>query len=60
MSLTPAPRLHFRRGIAAQHVHGHTYRWVDPVDGKHLAYVVAEHIEYEPTLDAQLRRSKKQ
>jgi hypothetical protein len=54
------PRLHFRHGIAAEHVAEHTYRWVDPVDGQFRGYVVATLIEYEPTIEAQLSRSRRQ
>jgi hypothetical protein len=53
-------RLHFKIGVAARHVLGSTYEWVDPLDGQHLAYVVALEIPYEPTLEAQLARSKRQ
>jgi hypothetical protein len=53
-------RLHFRHGIAAEHVTDHTYRWVDPVDGAHRGYVVALHVEYEPTIERQMARSKRQ
>lgn len=60
MSSNPPPRLHFRRGVAAEHVQGTTYRWVDPIDGTHKGYVVATHVEYEATIDAQISRSKKQ
>ena len=53
-------RLHFKIGVAARHVLGSTYEWVDPLDGQHLAYVVAQNVVYEPTIEAQLARSKKQ
>ena len=53
-------RLHFGIGVAARHVFGSTYEWVDPLDGQHLAYVVARPIVYEPTIEAQLARSKRQ
>jgi hypothetical protein len=60
VSSTAPPRLHFRRGVAAEHVQGNTYRWVDPIEGTHKGYVVALSIEYEPTIDAQISRSKRQ
>jgi hypothetical protein len=53
MSSNPPPRLHFGRGIAAEHVTGLTYRWVDPVNGAHRGYVVALQVDYLPTLEAQ-------
>ncbi len=56
----PPARLHFRAGVAAEHVQGNTYRWVDPIEGTHKGYVVALHIEYEPTIEQQIARSKKQ
>jgi hypothetical protein len=53
-------RLHFRRGVALEHVQGSTYRWVDPVDGAHIGYVVALAVEYDSTIEAQIARSKRQ
>ena len=53
------PRLYFRSGVAAQHVHGQTYEWVDPITGQHQGYVVALHIEYEPTIERQIAKGKR-
>jgi hypothetical protein len=60
VSNNPAPRLHFKRGVAAEHVHGLTHRWVDPVSGEHKGYVVALAIEYQPTIEAQIASKRKQ
>jgi hypothetical protein len=51
--VNPPARYHFRAGVAAEHVTGNTYRWVDPIDGTHKGYVVAKEITYHTTLHAQ-------
>ena len=51
--VNPPARLHFRAGVAAEHVQGNTYRWVDPITGQHLGYVVATPVDYLPTIEAQ-------
>jgi hypothetical protein len=45
---------------AFEHVRDNTYRWVDPVDGSFRGYVVAEAIEYAPTIEAQISKGKRQ
>ena len=50
-------RYHFGNGWAVQHVLGSTYEWVDPVSGRHLAYVVARPILYEDTIERQRWRA---
>lgn len=60
MSDDVIPRLHFRQGIAAEHVADDTYRWVDPIDGQFRGYVVAVSIMYESTIEQQISRSKRQ
>lgn len=52
-------RLHFAPGVAAEHISGTSYRWVNPVSGDHISYVVAQEVTYESTLDAQLARSRR-
>jgi hypothetical protein len=54
------PRLHFRDGVAVEHVLDATYRWVDPITGEHRGYVVSLNVEYEATIEAQIARSKRQ
>lgn len=53
-------RIHFRRGLAVEHVRENTWHWVDPIEGTHRAYVVAEAVEYASTIEEQIARSRKQ
>lgn len=58
-SVTVPPRYHFAPGVALEPVSGPTYRWVDPIDGTHRGYVVALHVDYETTIDAQIARGRR-
>ena len=53
-----SPRYHFTPSVAFEHVAGDTWRWVTPIDGRHVAYVTARHVTYAPSLAAQLFQSK--
>jgi len=57
--VNPPVRYHFRPGVCAEHVTDNTYRWVDPITGTFRGYVVALAIEYAPTIEGQIARSKK-
>lgn len=57
--VAPVPRLYFGPGRAVQLIIGSTYEWVDPISGEHLAYVTAEPIEYEPTIERQMAKGKR-
>jgi len=46
------PSYLFRFGVVARHVLGLTWEWVD-MDGKHVSYVIAEHVDYASTLSEQ-------
>ena len=59
MSGVVVERLHFNDGIAAEHVRDNTYHWVDPITGQHKGYIVAEPVEYAPTIDEQYLRSRR-
>jgi hypothetical protein len=52
-----APRLDFGGGVYAQHVMGTTYAWVTQ-GGTHLAFVEAQHVEYESTLTAEYLKAR--
>ena len=39
----------FPGGLIVRHVRGTTFESVD-LSGRHMAYVKAEHVEYEPTI----------
>ena len=56
----PPVRYYFGGGRAIEPVKDRTYRAVDAVDGAHKFYLVAEAIEYAPTIEAQLARMKRQ
>jgi hypothetical protein len=39
-----------------EHVLDATYRLVDPINGTHRGYIVAQQVEYESTLEGQRRK----
>lgn len=51
------PRLDFGRGIYFCHILGDFYELVT-MSGAHLQYIKAEAIEYAPSLEAELRKSR--
>lgn len=52
------PHLHFGGGVVMRHVRGDTYERIT-LDGRHLQYLVAENIEYAPTLQQQFLNTRK-
>lgn len=51
------PLLDFGGGRILRHIVDDTYEWVT-LDGKHVFYMTASHVEYESTIQGQILKTR--